>query len=166
MVDTAGPLRRCSRQRPVTTIPSKDGVCPLDKVHRAFVAERPNQLWIASFTYVLVRSGFAFVAFVIDVFSRRIVGWRPSATARTDLPLDALELALHERTRQGFGGLIHHNDRGSQCQYLSIRYTYRLQEAVVEPSVGSVGDFYGNARAETALGQDRDYPSWAFVAAP
>ena len=134
----------------VTTISSKDGICPLDKVQRAFVADRPNQLWVADFTYVRVRSGFVFVAFVIDVFSRRIVGWRASATARTDLPLDALEQALHERARQGFDGLIHHSDRGSQ--YLSIRYTDRLLEAGIEPSVGSVGDSYDNAMAESVIG--------------
>lgn len=137
-------------RRLVTTIPAKDRSCPLDKVQRQFVAERPNQLWVADFTYVPVRPGFVFVAFVIDVFSRRIVGWRASSTPRTDLALDALEQAVYDRERQGLEGLIHHSDRG--VQYLSIRYTERLREAGIEPSVGSVGDSYDNAMAESVIG--------------
>ena len=134
----------------VTTIPSKDGVCPLDKVQRHFVAERPNQLWVADFTYVATWRGFVFVVFVIDVFSRRIVGWRASSTPRTDLPLDALDQALYDRAGQGLEGLIHHSDRG--VQYLSIWYTDRLRDYGVEPSFGSVGDSYDNALAESVIG--------------
>jgi len=134
----------------VTTIPAKDGVCALDKVQRCFEARRPNQLWVADFTYVASWQGFVYVAFVVDVYARRIVGWRASATPRTDLALDALEQALYERAQQGLDGLVHHSDRGSQ--YLSIRYTDRLREASIEPSVGSVGDSYDNALAETVIG--------------
>lgn len=134
----------------VTTIPAKDGICPLDKVQRQFAADRPNQLWVADFTYVATWRGFVYVAFVIDVFSRRIVGWRASSTPRTDLALDALEQALHDRAGLGLDGLVHHSDRGSQ--YLSIRYTDRLRERGIEPSVGSVGDSYDNALAESVIG--------------
>jgi len=134
----------------VTTIPAKEGVCPLDRVQRRFEAAQPNRLWVADFTYVATWRGFVYVAFVIDVFSRRIVGWRAASTPRTDLALDALEQALYERSRQGLDGLIHHSDRGSQ--YLSIRYTGRLREAGIEPSVGSVGDSYDNALAESVIG--------------
>ena len=134
----------------VTTIPAKDGVCPLDKVQRQFEADRPNQLWVADFTYVATWRGFVYVAFVVDVFSRRIVGWRATSTPRTDVALDALEQALHDRSRQGIDGLIHHSDRGSQ--YLSIRYTERLLQEGIEPSVGSVGDSYDNALAESVIG--------------
>jgi len=134
----------------VTTIPSKDGICPLDKVQRQFEAARPNQLWVADFTYVATWRGFVYVAFVVDVFSRRIVGWRASSSPRTDLALDALEQAVYDRSCQGLDGLIHHSDRGSQ--YLSIRYTDRLREAGIEPSVGSVGDSYDNALAESVIG--------------
>jgi len=97
----------------VATIPAKDGVCPLDRVQRRFEAAQPNRLWVADFTYVATWRGFVYVAFVIDVFSRRIVGWRAASTPRTDLALDALEQALYERSRQGLDGLIHHSDRGS-----------------------------------------------------
>lgn len=134
----------------VTTVPARDDACPLDKVQRCFEARRPNQLWVADFTYVATWQGFVYVAFVVDVYARRIVGWRASATPRTDLALDALEQALYERAQQGLEGLIHHSDRGSQ--YLSIRYTDRLREAGIEPSVGSVGDSYDNALAETVIG--------------
>jgi transposase InsO family protein len=117
-------------------------------VQRAFVATRPNQLWVADITYVATWMGFAYVAFVIDVFSRAIVGWRVSRSLRSDLALDALEQALHQRPRSE--GLVHHSDRG--VQYLSIRYTDRLLEAGIEPSLGSVGDSYDNAMAETVIG--------------
>ncbi|MEE4109796.1 MAG: IS3 family transposase, partial [Halieaceae bacterium] len=135
--------RRCR-----TTIPDSDLVRPADLVRRQFVAERPNQLWVADITYVATWSGFAYVAFVVDVFSRRIVGWRVSRTMRTDLVLDALEQAVW--ARGGAKGVIHHSDRGSQ--YLSIRYSERLAEAGMESSVGSRGDSYDNAMAETING--------------
>ncbi len=135
--------RRCR-----TTIPAEVTERPLDRVQRVFVASRPNQLWVADFTYVATWTGFVFVAFVIDVFSRSIVGWRVSRSMSTDLVLDALEQALH--ARQPSDELIHHSDRG--CQYLSIRYTERLAEAGIDASVGSVGDSYDNALAETLIG--------------
>lgn len=123
--------------------------CPRDQVNRLFRADRPNQLWVSDFTYVSTWSGFVYVAFVIDVYARRIVGWKVSASARTDFVLDALEQAVAAR-RPAEGQLIHHSDRGAQ--YLSIRYTERLAEAGIEPSVGSVGDSYDNALAETING--------------
>jgi transposase InsO family protein len=131
-----------------TTIPDTDLVRPADLVQRQFVAERPDQLWVADITYVATWSGFAYVAFVVDVFSRCIVGWRVSRSMRTDLVLDALEQALW--ARGGAKGVIHHSDRGSQ--YLSIRYSERLAEAGMESSVGSRGDSYDNAMAETING--------------
>ena len=131
-----------------TTIPADAAQCPLDRVQRQFVATRPNELWIADFTYVATWTGFVYVAFVIDVFSRRIVGWRVSRSMQTDLVLDALEQALH--ARQVGEGLIHHSDRG--VQYLSIRYSERLKDAGVDASVGSTGDSYDNAMAETIIG--------------
>lgn len=131
-----------------TTIPDVAADCPRDLVDRAFVASRPNQLWVADFTYVATWRGMVYVAFVIDVFSRRIVGWRASASMRTDLALDALEQAVYDREIDG--GLVHHSDRGSQ--YLSIRYTERLAEAGIEASVGSRGDAYDNALAESVIG--------------
>jgi putative transposase len=121
---------------------------PDDLVQRQFSAIRPNQLWVADFTYVATWTGFVYVAFVIDVFSRGIVGWRVARTMRTDLVLDALEQALW--ARRDTDGLVHHSDRGSQ--YLSIRYSERLAAAGVEPSVGSRGDSYDNALAETIIG--------------
>ena len=124
--------------------------CPLDHVNRQFQAPRPDALWVADFTYVSTWQGFAYVAFVIDVFARRIVGWRVSATAHTDFVLDALEQAIHDRRPGSQGGLVHHSDRGSQ--YLAMRYTERLKDAGIEPSVGSVGDSYDNAMAETING--------------
>lgn len=133
-----------------TTVPDAATTCPRDKVQRLFQAERPNQLWVSDFTYVSTWQGFVYVAFVIDVFARRIVGWRMSSTMRTDFVLDALEQALYERRPGDDAGLIHHSDRGSQ--YVSIRYTERLAEAGIEPSVGSVGDAYDNALAETING--------------
>ena len=132
-----------------TTIADKAAPCPADKVNRQFRASHPNALWVSDFTYVATWQGFAYVAFVIDVFARRIVGWRVSRTAHADFVLDALERALHDR-RPLKGGLIHHSDRGGQ--YLAIRYTERLLEAGIEPSVGSVGDSYDNALAETIIG--------------
>ncbi len=121
---------------------------PVDRVKRHFTATRPNQLWVADITFVATWSGFAYVAFVIDVFARCIVGWRVSRSLHTELVLDALEQALWSRT--GTEGLVHHSDRGSQ--YLSIRYTERLAEAGIDSSVGSVGDSYDNALAETING--------------
>jgi putative transposase len=131
-----------------TTLLGNTADRPADLVNRIFNASRPNQLWVADLTYVATWLGFAYVAFVIDVFARMIVGWRASNSLRTDLALDALEQALW--ARGDIAGLVHHSDRGSQ--YLSIRYTERLAEAGIEPSVGSVGDSYDNAMAETAIG--------------
>ena len=132
-----------------TTRPDKSVPCPLDRVNRQFKADRPNQLWVSDFTYVSTWQGWLYVAFVIDVFARRIVGWRVSTSMHTDFVLDALEQALYARQPE-LGSLIHHSDRGSQ--YVSIRYTERLGEAGVEPSVGSRGDSYDNALAETING--------------
>jgi transposase InsO family protein len=132
-----------------TTIADKSTPCPADKVNRQFRAPHPNVLWVSDFTYVATWQGFVYVAFVIDVFARRIVGWRVSRTAHADFVLDALEQALHDR-RPLKGGLIHHSDRGGQ--YVAIRYAERLLEAGIEPSVGSVGDSYDNALAETVIG--------------
>jgi len=131
-----------------TTVADEGSARPLDLVQREFHATRPNQLWVADITYVATWAGFVYVAFVIDVFSRSIVGWRVSGSLRSDLALDALEQALH--TRPGSDDLVHHSDRGSQ--YLSIRYTERLAEAGIEPSVGTVGDSYDNALAESIIG--------------
>jgi len=135
-----------------TTLPDTAAACPRDLVDRSFVASRPNQLWVADFTYVATWRGTVYVAFVIDVFSRRIVGWRASASMRTDLALDALEQAVYDReTDAGRDApLVHHSDRGSQ--YLSIRYTERLAAAGIEASVGSRGDAYDNALAESVIG--------------
>jgi putative transposase len=133
-----------------TTISDRDAPCPLDKVNRQFRADRPNQLWVSDFTYVSTWQGWLYVAFVIDVFARRIVGWRVSDSMRTDFVLDALEQALYARRPERDGALIHHSDRGSQ--YVSIRYSERLAEAGIEPSVGSRGDSYDNALAETING--------------
>jgi putative transposase len=131
-----------------TTIADDTAVRPADLVDRNFTATRPNQLWVADLTYVATWRGFVYVAFVIDVFARTIVGWRASSSLRTDLALDALEQALH--ARPDVDDLVHHSDRG--VQYLSIRYTERLAEAGIEPSVGSVGDSYDNALAESVIG--------------
>ena len=133
-----------------TTIADKATACPLDRVNRQFKAERPNQLWVSDFTYVSTWQGWLYVAFVIDVFARRIVGWRVSSAMRTDFVLDALEQALYDRQPERADSLIHHSDRGSQ--YVSIRYTERLAESGIEPSVGSRGDSYDNALAETING--------------
>ena len=133
-----------------TTISDRAVPCPLDRVNRLFKADRPNQLWVSDFTYVSTWQGWQYVAFVIDVYARRIVGWRQSSSMRTDFVLDALEQALYDRQPQRDGALIHHSDRGSQ--YVSIRYSERLAEAGIEPSVGSKGDSYDNALAETING--------------
>ena len=133
-----------------TTVPDAAVPCPLDRVNRQFKADRPNQLWVSDFTYVSTWQGFVYVAFVIDVYARRIVGWRVARSMRTDFVLDALEQALYARRAEREGALVHHSDRGSQ--YVSIRYTERLAEAGIEPSVGSKGDSYDNALAETING--------------
>jgi putative transposase len=131
-----------------TTIADDSADRPLDHVNRQFEATRPNQLWVADFTYVATWTGFVYVAFVIDVFARRIIGWRVSRSMHAELVLDALEQAIWSRS--GIEGVVHHSDRGSQ--YLSIRYSERLAEAGAQPSVGSVGDSYDNALAESIIG--------------
>jgi len=133
-----------------TTAPDKGAPCPADRVNRQFLAPRPNLLWVSDFTCVATWQGFIYVAFVIDTFARRIVGWRVSRTAHAGFVLDALEQALHDRRPLQGTGLVHHSDRG--VQYVSIRYTERLAEAGIEPSVGSVGDSYDNALAESVIG--------------
>jgi transposase InsO family protein len=133
-----------------TTVSDAKAPCPLDHVKRVFKAERPNQLWVSDFTYVSTWQGWLYVAFVVDVFSRRIVGWRVSRSMTTDFVMDALEQALFERRPERDKSLIHHSDRGSQ--YVSIRYSERLNEAGIQPSVGSTGDSYDNALAETING--------------
>ncbi|MFD2447879.1 IS3 family transposase [Vogesella fluminis] len=143
-------LRGVSRGKAVrTTRPDPAAACPQDRVNRQFVAERPNQLWVSDFTYVSTWQGFVYVAFVVDVFARYIVGWRVSRNMHTEFVLDALEQALWAR-QPSRDSLIHHSDRGSQ--YVSIRYSERLAEAGIEPSVGSTGDSYDNALAETING--------------
>src|SRR5258705_1938562 len=132
------------------TISERAAPCPLVHVNRQFKAPRPNVLWVSGFTYVATWTGFVYVAFVIDAFARRIVGWRVSRTAHAGFVLDALEQALHERRPIRGGGLVHHSDRG--VQYLSIKYTERLAEAGIEPSVGSTGDSYDHALAGSVLG--------------
>ena len=133
-----------------TTVSDGKAPCPLDRVNRQFRAERPNQLWVSDFTYVSTWQGWLYVAFVIDVFARRIVGWRVSTSMKTDFVLDALEQARYARLPERDSFVIHHSDRGSQ--YVSIRYSERLAEAGIEPSVGSKGDSYDNALAETING--------------
>ena len=130
-----------------TTIGDTPAMVP-DLVDRRFVATRPNQLWVSDLTYIATWRGFVYAAFVIDVFARRIVGWRVAASLHADLALDALEQALHDRA--DLEGLVHHSDRG--VQYLSMRYTQRLADAGVAPSVGSRGDSYDNALAESVIG--------------
>ena len=134
----------------ITTRADDTAARPSDLVDRHFVATRPNQLWVADFTYVATWRGFVYVAFVIDVFARCIVGWRVSSSLRTDFVLDALEQAIYQRCGDGTTDLIHHSDRGSQ--YLSMRYTERLADAGINPSVGSRGDSYDNALAESVIG--------------
>ncbi len=133
----------------VTTRPDETAAVP-DLVDRHFVATRPNQLWVSDFTYVATADGFVYTALVIDVFARRIVGWKVSHAMRTDFVLDALEQALHQRGEAETSGLIHHSDRG--VQYVSMRYTERLADAGIAPSVGSQGDAYDNALAESVIG--------------
>jgi putative transposase len=135
------------RGKPVkTTVSDKAAPCPQDKVNRQFQAPRPNALWVSDFTYVATWAGFVYVAFVMDTFARRIVGWRASRTAHAGFVLDALEQALRDRRPVRGGGLVHHSDRS--VQYVSIKYTERLKDTGVEPSVGS----YDNALAETING--------------
>jgi putative transposase len=133
-----------------TTIPAEVAQRPGDLVERRFRAVAPNRLWVADLTYVRTWSGFCYVAFIIDVFSRRIVGWRVSTSLRTDLALDALEMAIWACRDEDLDGLVHHSDRG--VQYLAIRYTERLAEAGAVASVGSKGDSFDNALAETVNG--------------
>ena len=144
-------LRGAVRGKPLrTTISDRAALCPLDRVNRQFHASAPDRLWLADFTYVSTWTGFVYIAFVIDAYARRIVGWRASRTAHADFVLDALEQALHDRRPASLSGLVHHSDRATQ--YVSIKYTERLAEAGIEPSVGSVGDSYDNALAETING--------------
>ena len=139
------------RGKPVrTTTSSPAAPCPEDRVNRQFQAPRPNTLWLSDFTYVATWSGFVYVAFVIDAFARRIVGWRASSSMRAGFVLDALEQALYDRRPLQDEGLIHHSDRG--VQYVSIKYSERLAEAGIEPSVGRVGGSYDNALAESVIG--------------
>lgn len=138
------------RARTTTTQSASEANRPLDLVDRHFTATRPNQLWVADFTYVATWCGFVYVALVIDVFARRIVGWRVSSSLATDFVLDALEQAIYARGGPSVAGLVHHSDRGTQ--YLSMRYTDRLAEAGIAPSVGSRSDSYDNALAESIIG--------------
>ncbi len=134
----------------VTTNPDTSQPCPDDKVNRLFKADRPNKLWVSDFTYVPTWSGTVYVAFVIDVFARRIVGWRVSTSMTTKFVLDALDQAIWQRKTPDNRSLVHHSDRGSQ--YLSIKYTERLALAEIDLSVGTVGDAYDNALAECVIG--------------
>ena len=133
-----------------TTQAAPEADRPLDLVDRHFIATRPNQLWVSDFTYVATWRGFVYVAFVIDVFARRIVGWRVSSSLATDFVLDALEQAIYDRCGEAPDGLVHHSDRGTQS--LSMRYTDRLADAGIVPSVGRRGDSYDNALAESVIG--------------
>ena len=155
-------LRGAMRGKAVrTTISDAKAPCPLDRVNRQFKAQRPNQLWVSDFTYVSTWQGWLYVAFVIDVFARRIVGWRVSRSMHTEFVLDALEQALFDRRPEPDNSLVHHSDRGSQ--YVSIRYSQRLAQAGIEPSVGSKGDSYDNALAETINGLYKAeviHPGW------
>jgi putative transposase len=137
------------RKAPRTTIPDERADRPADLVERRFQAERPNRLWVCDFTYCWTLAGVCYAAFVVDVYSRRIVGWQLAASMRTELVLDALEMALHQRGINKKTGLVHHSDAGSQ--YTSINYTDRLAEQGVAASIGSVGDAYDNALAEAAI---------------
>ena len=143
-------LQGVTRGGKKTTIPDPAQPCPDDRVNRKFTADAPNQLWVSDFTYVSTWAGMVYVAFIIDVFARRIVGWRVSTSMTTSFVLDALNQAICQRGPAKGGGLIHHSDRGSQ--YLSIRYTERLADAGIDTSVGSVGDSYDNALAESVIG--------------
>jgi transposase InsO family protein len=156
-------------KRTITTVSNPKALCPLDKVNREFKVTRPNALWVVDFTYVHTWAGFVYVAFVIDAFARRIVGWKVSTSATAGFVLDALEQAIHARRPSAEDGLIHHSDRG--VQYLAMNYTQRLAEADLVPSVGSVGDSYDNALAETINGlykaeviwRQRSWPTAAAV---
>lgn len=141
-------VRRGRRVR--TTLSDASAPHPLDRVNRHFKADRPNQLWVSDFTYVSTWQGWLYVAFIVDVFARRIVGWQVSTRMTTDFVLDALEQAIYARQPSAQDALIHHSDRGAQ--YVSIRYSERLDEAGIAPSVGSKGDSYDNALAETING--------------
>ncbi len=143
-------LQGVTRGMKKTTIPDPSQPCPDDKVNREFKADAPNQLWVSDFTYVSTWMGMVYVAFIIDVFARKIVGWRVSTSMTTSFVLDALNQAICQRCPTEASGLIHHSDRGSQ--YLSIRYTERLADAGIDTSVGSVGDSYDNALAESIIG--------------
>jgi len=134
----------------ITTVSNPKAPCPLDRVNREFRVSRPNALWVVDFTYVHTWAGFVYVAFVIDAYARRIVGWKVSTSATASFVLDALEQAIHARRPGPEDELIHHSDRG--VQYLAMNYTQRLAEANLVPSVGSVGDSYDNALAETING--------------
>jgi putative transposase len=133
-----------------TTVSDKAAPCLLDRVNRQFHAPAPNRLWVSDFTYVATWQGFVYVAFIIDAYARRIIGWQVSRTAHAGFVLDALEQALHDRRPVSGDGLVHHSDRG--VQYVAIKYTERLVQAGLVPSVGSVGDSYDNALAETING--------------
>ena len=147
-------LKGVMHGKPVrTTISDKAAPCPADKVNRQFQAPRPNALWVADFTYVATWQGFVYVAFVIDAFARRIVGWRVSRTARASFVLDALEQALHDRRPVKGGGLVHHSDRG--VQYVSIKYTERLTEAGVEPAASATASTTPWLRRSTASTRPR-----------
>jgi putative transposase len=146
-LDLSGVIRGKKKR---TTIAAEISTRPADLVERNFTAAAPNALWVADLTYVSTWSGFVYVAFVVDVFSRLIVGWRVSNSLHAELALDALEMAIWRRQRQDLSGLVHHSDRG--VQYLSIRYTERLAEAGAVCSVGSRGDSYDNALAEAVNG--------------
>jgi len=156
-------------RKTITTVSNPKALCPLDRVNRAFQVQRPNALWVVHFTYVHTWAGFVYVAFVIDAFARRIVGWKVSTSATASFVLDALEQAIHARRPGPGDGLIHHSDRG--VQYLAMNYTQRLAEAELVPSVGSVGDSYDNALAETINGlykaeviwRQRSWPSASAV---
>jgi transposase InsO family protein len=143
-------LQGVTRGKKKTTVPDPAQPCPDDRVNRQFIADAPNRLWVSDFTYVSTWIGMVYVAFVIDVFARKIVGWRVSTSMTTGFVLDALNQAICQRCPAARGGLIHHSDRGSQ--YLSIRYTERLADAGIDTSVGSVGDSYDNALAESIIG--------------
>jgi putative transposase len=147
-LDLEGVVR--GKRKRITTWPAELDTRPADLVKRTFTACAPNRLWVADLTYVATWTGFVYVAFITDVFSRSIVGWRVSNSLHSDLALDALEMAIWRRQRQDLTGLIHHSDRG--VQYLSIRYTERLMEAGAMRSVGSRGDSYDNALAESVNG--------------
>lgn len=137
-------------RRKKTTIPAKNKALPSDLVKRNFTADGPNKLWVNDLTYVPVSGSFAYTAFVIDAYSRRIVGWNVSTSLTTGVALDALEMAIFARRGESLDGLVHHSDRG--VQYLAIRYTARMEDAGIVPSVGSKGDSYDNALAETVNG--------------